>query len=123
MANAEYEIHIHKKGRWIIDHVVSNDKEGAINEAREMTTDKYLSGVKVIEEAVINDKGETRTRTVFNYVKGKSKHKKKGNSKSNATDGAPDKKKKKRSGTTNLLIALIGTAIFLTVLIVLALML
>lgn len=120
MANAEYEIHIHKKGRWIIDHVVSNDKERAINEARDMTTDKYLSGVKVIEEAVINDEGETRTRTVFNYVKGKDKNKKKGKPESDA-DSEPDKKKKKRSGETTMLIVMTGTAIFLTVLIIIAL--
>ena len=122
MANAEYEIHIHKKGRWIIDHIVSNDKEMAINEAREMTTDKYLSGVKVIEEAVINDEGETRTRTVFNYVKGKGKHKKKEKPES-GTDSKPDKKKKKRSGATTMLIAMIGIAVLLTILIVLALVL
>ncbi len=121
MANAEYEIHVHKKGRWTIDHVVSNDKEAAVNEAREMTTDKYLSGVKVIEETVINDEGETRTRTVFNYVKGKKK--KKGKSESEATDDTSDKKKKKRSGTTNLLIALIGVVVLLAGLIALALML
>ena len=95
MANSEYEIHIHKKGRWIIDHIVSNDKERAVDEARDMTADKYLSGVKVIEETVINDEGETRSRTVFNYVKGKKK--KKGKPKSKATDDAPDKKKKNRS--------------------------
>ena len=121
MANAEYEIHVLKKGRWTIDHIVSNDKEGAINEAREMTADKYLDGVKVIEEAVINDEGETRSRTVFNNVT--NKHKKKDKPESKAKNSVPDKKKKKRSGSANLIIALTGVAVLLISLIVLALVL
>ncbi len=121
MANAEYEIHVLKKGRWTIDHIVSNDKEGAINEAREMTTDKYLDGVKVIEEAVINDEGETRSRTIFNNAKNKNKNKKKPESK--AADSTPGKKRKPHSGATNLLIALAGIAVLLISLIVLTLML
>ncbi len=119
MAKAEYEIHVLKKGRWTIDHVVSDDKERAINEARDMTADKYLDGVKVIEETVINDDGETRSRTVFNNMK--NKQKKKGKPKAKAEDSEPDKKKKKRSGAANLIIALLGVVVLLAVLIAFAL--
>ncbi|HEC91056.1 MAG TPA: hypothetical protein ENI55_05255 [Alphaproteobacteria bacterium] len=119
MAKTEYEIHILKKGRWTIDHIVSDDKEAAINEAREMTTDKYIDGVKVIEESVINDEGETRSRTVFNNTK--KKRVKKGKTESRAEDSKPDKKKKKRSGTANLLIALVVVAVILVGLIVITL--
>jgi len=118
-----YEIHVHKGGRWQIDNVTDN-KEQALASARDLTTSKHIQAVKVIEEKVIDGEGETRSRTIFNQSKVADKPKGKEEKKklaANPKTGKPGKKKKKkRPALSTAIIALIGIAILLTGLIGLA---
>jgi len=122
-----YEIHVHKGGRWQIDNV-SNNKEQALASARDLTTSKHIQAVKVIEEKVIDDEGDTRTRTIFNQSKVADKPKGKGKGKEEEENtlaakpetGKPGKKKKKNSALSTVIVALIGMAILLIALIGLA---
>lgn len=116
-----YEIHVHKDGRWQIDNVTDN-KEQALESARDLTTSKHIQGVKVIEEKAIGDDGETRSRTIFNQSKkGGKSAKKKGKKKPDTEDDKPAKKKKKRSATSIMIIALVGMSVLLVGVIVAAL--
>ncbi|MBL6957850.1 MAG: hypothetical protein ISR52_02640 [Rhodospirillales bacterium] len=61
-----YEIHTLKDGRWMIT-AVHNTREKAITEAREMTSNKFYDGIKVVAEIYEENSGNTFARTLFTH--------------------------------------------------------
>ena len=61
-----YEVHTLKNGRWLIA-AVHNEKAMALNEAREITGNRFFDGVKVMAELFDQNSGNTYARVLFNH--------------------------------------------------------
>ena len=59
-----FELHRCRGGRWTIDSIF-DDRDLALVEGRNMLRRRYAQGVRVIEERMDEESGETTTRIIF----------------------------------------------------------
>lgn len=63
-----YEVQTYQRGEWQIDSI-ANDRESAMESARDFERSKHCAGVRVIEEFHDEDSQKTDTRIVYRYQK------------------------------------------------------
>lgn len=91
-----YEVYAHKGGNWNIDSVY-DDKAEAMYEAKQLLESRHSTGVKVIEEIFDDETGDSRSKVIFQQVKGSAAPKKATKKKAKARVGAAQKKKKPKT--------------------------
>ena len=103
-----YEVYAHKGGNWNIDSVY-DDKAEAMYEAKQLLESRYSTGVKVIEETFDDETGDSKSKIIFQQVKGNPAPKRPAAAKPKARAAAKQTKKaaKKKDSFTRYVLLLV----------------
>ena len=90
-----YELLSFRDGSWIIESIYEN-RDVALQEARQLLAGRHQTGVKVIEETYDADTDNTTARIVFSRQKGgeKSRHRSREEKSRTASKAAPAARRK-----------------------------